>query len=98
MIRDILVFFGFANFYQRFIKSFNKIARPLTLMLKISSVIKSSKNLLLSIDVTEVPEFGVSIGGDDCKNKMVGRFLFKNLNRVTSYLILNAKQAFTQLS
>ncbi len=29
-IRDIQVFLGFANFYQLFIKSFNKIAAPLT--------------------------------------------------------------------
>lgn len=33
-VQDIQVFICFANFYQRFIKSFNKIAEPLTLMLE----------------------------------------------------------------
>ena len=33
-IRDILVFSGFVNFYQRFIQGFNKIAALLTLMLQ----------------------------------------------------------------
>ena len=35
-VRDIQVFIGFANFYQRFIQGFSKIATPLTLMLKTS--------------------------------------------------------------
>ena len=34
LIRDIQVFLGFANFYQRFIQRFCKIAAPLTSMLK----------------------------------------------------------------
>ena len=33
-VRDIHVFLGFANFYQRFIKSFSKIAAPLTSVLR----------------------------------------------------------------
>ncbi len=33
-VRDIQVFLGFANFYRQFIKGFNKIAAPLTSMLK----------------------------------------------------------------
>ncbi len=33
-IRDIQVFFGFANFYRRFIKGLSKIAAPLTSILK----------------------------------------------------------------
>ena len=36
-IRDIQVFLGFANFYQRFIQGFSKIAAPLTSMLKTTS-------------------------------------------------------------
>ena len=36
-IRNIHVFLGFANFYQRFIQKFSKIVTPLTLMLKITS-------------------------------------------------------------
>ena len=33
-VRDIQVFIGFANFYQRFIRGFSKIATPLTSILK----------------------------------------------------------------
>ena len=33
-VRDIQVFIGFANFYQRFIRGFSRIAIPLTSMLK----------------------------------------------------------------
>ena len=33
-VQDIQVFLGFANFYYRFIKGFNKIAASLTSMLK----------------------------------------------------------------
>lgn len=36
-IRDILVFIGFANFYQYFIKGFGKIVVPFTSILKITS-------------------------------------------------------------
>ena len=92
-VRDIQVFFGFANFYQYFIKGFSKIAGPLTSMLK---AIKSTKNL--SLLVAEDAEVG-SIGGGDCKDKTVKRspLASKNLNRATGYLTLNAKQAFTQL-
>ena len=43
-IRDIQVFIGFANFYQRFILGFNWIAAPLTSMLK---TIGSSDDLAL---------------------------------------------------
>ena len=34
LVQDIQVFIGFANFYQRFIQGFSKIAAPLTSMLK----------------------------------------------------------------
>ncbi len=36
-VRDIQVFLGFANFYRRFIQGFNRLAAPLTSMLKITS-------------------------------------------------------------
>ena len=36
-IWDIQVFLGFAKFYRRFIKGFNKIAAPLTSMVKITA-------------------------------------------------------------
>ena len=34
LIRDIQVFLGFANVYQRFTQGFSRIAAPLTSMLK----------------------------------------------------------------
>lgn len=34
LVKDIQVIIGFANFYQRFIKNFEKIAASLTLMLQ----------------------------------------------------------------
>ena len=61
-VRDIQVFFGFANFYQRFIQGFNKIARSLISMLKTSSLIGSS-TILQSIDVGDKDEVGEN-GGD----------------------------------
>ena len=95
-MRDIQVFLGFANFYQRFIQSFSKIAGPLTSMLRTSSATRSSKNLLLSLDLAEVDEVGVG-GGGDRKDKTVGRSPSKNLNRAIGYLTPNARRAFTQL-
>ena len=65
-------------------------------MLKMSSAIRLSKNLLLSIDVTEIDEVGVD-GGGDHENKTVGRSLSKNSNRATNYLTPNARQAFIKL-
>ena len=41
-IWDIQVFIGFANFYWRFIQDFNRIAAPLTSMLKTTGLLDSS--------------------------------------------------------
>ena len=90
LMRDIQVFLGFANFYQRFIQSFSKIAEPLTSMLKTSSVTRSLKNLLSSMDVAEVDEVDVG-GGSDRKDKTVVRSLLKNSNGATGYLTPNAR-------
>ena len=66
-------------------------------MLQTSSTIRSSKNLLLSIDVVESDEIGNGSGGD-CKNRMVKKSLrSKNLNRATVYLTPDIRQSFTQL-
>ena len=93
-MRNIQVFFGFVNFYWRFIQSFSKIAGLLTSMLKTGSATRASKNLLSSMDVAEVDEFGVGSGSDH-EDEMVGRSLSKNLNGATGYLIPNARRAFT---
>ncbi len=42
-VRDIQVFLGFANFYQRFIQGFSRLAAPLTSMLKTTSVAGPAK-------------------------------------------------------
>ena len=65
-------------------------------MLRTSFATKSSKNLLLSIDVAEVDEFEVG-GANDCEDETVRRSLSKNLNRATGYLTPNVKQTVTQL-
>ena len=43
-VQDIQVFLGFANFYQRFIQGFNRIAALLTSMLKTTSKPAFSRN------------------------------------------------------
>ncbi len=42
-VSDIQVFLGFANFYQRFIQGFSRLAAPLTSMLKTTSVVGPAK-------------------------------------------------------
>ena len=56
-VRDIQVFLGFANFYQRFIQGFSKIAGSLILILRISSLTDLSI-ILQSIDVADEEEVG----------------------------------------
>ena len=90
-----MVFLSFANFYERFIYSFGKIAEPLNLMAKTSSATRSLKNLPLSIDVAEFNE--VDIGGGDCEDETVEKSLSKNLNRATGYFTPAARSTFTQL-
>ena len=65
-------------------------------MLRTSSATRSSKNLLLSMDVAEVDEVGVG-GVGDCEDQMVGRLPSKNLNGATGYSTPDARRAFTQL-
>lgn len=91
-MRDIQVFFGFVNFYRRFIQSFSKIAELLISMLRMSFAIRSSKNLLVSINVAQVDEVSVDIGSSDRQDKTVGRSPSKNLNGTTGYLISDARQ------
>ena len=44
-VRDIQVFFRFANFYWQFIQNFSYIAMPLITMLKTTKSIESEANL-----------------------------------------------------
>ena len=55
---------------------------------------RSSKKLVLSIDVAEVDEVGVD-GSGNRKDKTVGRLPSKDLNKATGYLTPDAKQTFT---
>ena len=72
-------------------QGFNKIARPLILILQ---TIKLSKNLLLLMDIAESDEIDIDGGGDDCKDKTVKRLLFQNSNKIVRYLTLKARLAF----
>ena len=92
-VRDIQVFLGFANFYQRFIQGFSKIAGPLTSMLRTT---RSSKNL--SSSMGEDAEVG-RVGGSDREDEKVERspLTSKNLNGITGYLTPDGKRAFIQL-
>lgn len=58
-VRDIQVFLSFANFYPCFIQGFDKIAGPLTLMLRTTSPNQLS-SVLLSLMVVEKDEVGGS--------------------------------------
>ena len=53
-VRDIQVFIGFANFYQRFILGFSRIAPPLTSILKTSESPKELARKVFRADINEV--------------------------------------------
>ena len=94
-MRNIQVFLGFANFNQRFIQSFSKIAGLLTSMIQTNSTTRSSKNSLLSMYVESDKIVG---GGGDCKDKTVKRSpRFKNSNGAKVYLTPDARPVFIQL-
>ena len=66
-------------------------------MLRTSSTTKSSKNLLLSINVAE-SDGGGDGSGDDCEDGTVKKSLcYKNSNGAIGYLTPNARRAFTKL-
>ena len=53
-VRDIQVFIGFANFYQRFIQGFSIIATPLTFLLKTTGSSEESASKAFRADGNEV--------------------------------------------
>ena len=57
----------------------------------------SFKILLVLINIAESNEFGIIGGGDDYKDKIDKRLLFKNLNGAIGYLSLETRLALTQL-
>ena len=97
LVQDIQVFINFANFYQRFIKSFSRIAAPLTAMLKTtgSSIASASK-----VDNNEF------VGDKDAVNQLdMSRQLVKSKSRTKSgnnleepkFLTSKAKKTFNRL-
>ena len=95
-VRDIQVFIGFANFYQRFIRGFSRIAAPLTSMLKTTG----SSDLAQRDDDDEV----VGGGGDrnlskskkskNAKSRIQTRF---GAMEEPTFLTPNTRKAFNQL-
>ena len=92
-VQDIQVFIGFANFYQRFIQGFSKIAALLTSMLKTSP---QPAGALLATVVDDSEVVGSS-GGNE--GKLAKSDFTKPVRRVEelSFLTPDARQAFTQL-
>ena len=101
-VRDIQVFIGFVNFYRRFIKGFNRIAAPLTSLLKTTRSSDSASKAFRADD-NEV------VGGGGRANETVVNLSknnkFRNSMRVSNiratrepnFLTSNAKKAFNHL-
>ncbi len=112
LVRDIQVFLGFANFYKRFIRNFNRIVVPLT------SMLRTTDNEALSIQATgnkknqDAPTSagadggagGGAGGGGSIKNlSTVAKSAkskkpnFAKANSGTDFLTPGAKEAFIHL-
>ncbi len=106
-IRDIQVFLGFANFYRRFIKNFNRIAAPLTSMLRTTpSTPPSTSGSKEAVNLTSnrVESGGVcGVGGAGGACSVGGKI--KNLSKAKNsngafgkyFLTSEARFAFTRL-
>ena len=81
-IRDIQVFIGFANFYQRFIQGFSRIVALLTFLLKTIGSSEKSTSKAFRADDDKI----VGVGGR--ANKTVVN-LFKNEKSLTSINVLS---------
>ena len=94
-VRDIQVFIGFANFYRRFIKGFNRIAALLTAMLKKtgSSVVTASR-----VDDNEVVS-SRGAGRSDASKKSAKSKRMKSVHNLekSKFLTSKAKEAFNRL-
>ncbi len=112
LVRDIQVFLGFANFYKRFIRNFNRIVAPLT------SMLRTTNDEALSIQATgneknqDAPaSVGVggaagcgADGGGSTKNLSTAsksakskKPNFAKANSGTDFLISEAQEAFIHL-
>ena len=93
LVQDIQMFITFANFYRHFIQSFSKIATLLT------SILKTNSHLPVALPATGINDsevIGSSVRNDEKSTKSD---FTKPMRRVeeSSFLTLNARQAFTQL-
>ena len=92
-VQDIQIFIGFANFYQRFIQGFNKIAALLTSMLKTSPQ-PAGALLVTAVDNSKVVRSSSGNEGKSAKSDFT-----KPVRGVEepSFLTPDARRAFTQL-
>ena len=102
-VRNIQVFIGFANFYQCFIRSFSKIAAPLTFLLKTTGLSDSASKAFRADDDEVVGNSGSKA------NETVVNLSKNNKSRNSShvpnigatgepnFLTSNAKKTFNHL-
>ena len=94
-VQDIQVFIGFANFYQRFIKGFSKIAAPLTAILKTTGLSVASAS---RVDDGEVVG-GRGAGWTNASKKSAKSKKMKSVHdsEEPKFLTSKAKEAFNRL-
>ena len=95
-VQDIQVFIDFANFYRRFIRSFNRIAAPFTSMLKTTG----SSDLAQRNDNDEVVRGGGDSNLSKSKNSKNTKSGIQTRIRATgefTFLIPGARETFNQL-
>ena len=103
LIKDIQVFIGFTNFYQRFIKGFSRFTTLLTFLLKITGLSKLAPKTL-RVNDNEVVSSNSSKANKTFVNLSKNK-KSKNLMRMPNigaikkpiFLIFNTKKAFNQL-
>ena len=98
-VRDIQVFIGFANFYRRFIQGFNRIAAPLTSMLKTTESSEESAPKTFRADDDEFVGGGGSRANEIVRNSSRKSMRVPNIGATgePNFLTPDAKKAFNQL-
>ena len=92
-VRDIKVFLGFANFYQRFIQGFSRIAAPLTSMLKTATPPKR-----FTLEKVDDGKGGDSIDGGGMKiakksGKLKGQEILKSQKSAKSWKLSKSEKS-----
>ena len=93
-VQDIQVFIRFANFYWRFIQGFSKIAALLI------SILKKSSQPAGALQTTDDDDNEVIGSSGEKDGKLAKSYFSKPVCKVEkpSFLTLDARQAFTQLT